>query len=334
MPPSPVSGSGTGAPPTPPLSPSHDQRNVIIGAVSAIILLIALFAGIELARSNSDIICTKAVNEEGGCTNGTWGPWTVVSQSVNQTAAAAAPPPSACTVTVNEARTYTGTREAVTASFTFSANRHTYCNVGVPGGAQGTITSQFTACQIQETRTRLASGTGSGASCVMNTTPSSSGIVDQRTVISQNRTETKGDVVGTAQIVTGSYQDYLDTVEAKLAVSSIFAIPSVIKRGDTTRILWRSEHMRSCQVVGSNGDSWGVEPPPPPPQQIVNEDGSITEVPVQRAPWVGMLASDPKGEDSSPIMQQTIYTLTCVTKAGKAVTAAATVDSIPEFQEK
>ncbi len=83
----------------------------------------------------------------------------------------------------------------------------------------------------------------------------------------------------------------------------IRAVPSLLRQGATTKVSWSAQNVRSCTVLGDNGDSWsGLQSP------------------------IG-------GETSTPIQGQTTYTLSCLDLEGASQTKQATVNIIPTFQE-
>ena len=87
--------------------------------------------------------------------------------------------------------------------------------------------------------------------------------------------------------------------------ATLSASPSLVHSGDTTVVSWTSQNTSSCNVTGSNGDS-----------------------------WTGLTSS---GKTSQPILAQTIYNLHCVGLAGatpSAVDKTVTVNLIPQFNEK
>ncbi|MEK7133050.1 MAG: hypothetical protein AAB830_03300 [Patescibacteria group bacterium] len=260
---------------------------ILIGAV---VIALAILGGVQLARSNVDIPCSKSVEDQGACSGGAWGQWNIVSQSSA----------GSCPNSIFEQRTYTGLREIIQGSFGFRANQHTYCNVGIPGGASGTLTSQSAACQIIESRTReVQCGAGAGSANV-----GSASDKGEDTIKNTTQTEMTGAATGPAKQISATYQDYLDSVDARLATTDLKAISSIVRRGDTTQIFWTSDRVKSCQVVGSNGDSWDLP------------------------------KSGPNGQTSSPIVEQTVYTFTCKRALSKDLVKQVTVDIIPIFQEK
>jgi len=250
------------------------MRFLILGA-AMIVLVAAFVAGIQLARSNADIPCwqTSSTREEtGACTGGSWGAWSTVSQSGGN---------------ITETRTYTGFRNTLYATISYNT-----CT-GITSGSGAQITSKFAACQIQETRVRptggsAGTGSGSGAAVVRTTRTETTGAFDE-----SRTTRT-----------SGSYQLFLDMVDAQLATSAIFVSPSIVRQGDRTNVIWTSDHVRSCVVTAANGDRW---------------EG---------------LDSPEAGERSSPITQQTVYTLTCTTALGTQLINQATVDVLPVFEEQ
>ncbi len=319
MPPSQSGGaSSPGSAPQPSPSPLS-QHHVLIGAVSAVILLIALLVGVELARSNADVICQKVMDtsDQGSCSNGTWTAWATTGQSTDQ---------ATCKTTYTDQRTYTGTRQSTTfhgAQVIGVLNLHQCHALGGDSGGEvhvddetraamgeqpaaagsntGTMTSQFAACQIVETRTRVVQGTGSGAGCV----PGGNNL-DPRNVTSESRTETTGNVIGSAQTTSGSYDDYRNMVDAQLATSSIWAAPALLHKGETTLVYWTSDHAKSCTVTGTNGDAW---------------------------PKTSVAALTGK-EVSGKINDKVTYNLACTTASGKVLHDSTEVNIIPDFQEK
>jgi len=318
--------------PSPAPAPEH-MRKVWFTLVAVIVTGTALVTGIELARSNSDIICTRTFQDSGSCTNGSWGAWSLSSQNADQ---------SACTVSYNESRTYTGTRNTISSNISVRANAHSYCNLSDEAfrGGTGTIISQYAACQIRESRTRVVGGSGSGPSCNLPTTynPNS----NAGTTTSDNNEEIDGEVDETrSETLEGTYQLYLDMIDARLATSSIRAVPMLLHSGETTRIIWSSDHVKSCTVVGSNGDSW---PKPVTVTRTVTNDTSEDDRTAAGAQndqtgetttetTTEMPAGKSGDEVSSPINQQTIYTLTCKTALGNSLVSRVTVNLIPQFQE-
>src|SRR3989344_965160 len=251
--------------------------------LALVVAALSIFAGTQLARGNSDITCTTTATESGACSNGSWSAWTVVSQSGNQ---------------VTERRAYTGLRSITSGTFSIRGNIHAlnYCNLSAEAfrNAKGTVTSQNTACQIIDTRVRLANGNNGN-----------NGNNGEVTIISQSQEETTGEAVGEASVVIdGTYQDYLNLVDARLATSSIRAVPSLVRRGSTTQIVWNSDHVTSCTVKGTNGDTWS--------------GGS----------------SDADGETSSAIEAPTTYTLECLTAIETTVGGQATGSITPRSEER
>lgn len=287
-----------------PAPQSHNPRNVAIGLVSLVVLAVALLSGMQLARSNSDIICVKQVTDAGSCGGGSWGAWNTLGQSANAIA---------CTTTYNDQRVYTGVQTTVTGSFTFSANLHTHCNVGVPGGASGTFTTESTACQIVQTRTRVITGTGSGASCVQGNSNLNGNIISD-----ESTTVNTGTIISSSQS-TGTYGEYQGFADAQLATSSLQVVPSLVRRGDTARVVWSADRVTSCTVTGSNGDGSGTNATG---TWTADAEGRLTN-----------LVSPTGGHVTSAIDQQVIYTLRCVTVGGATLVDTAMVNIIPVAHE-
>ena len=272
----------------------------LIVAVVALVLVLALGAGLSVAHGNSDIICARSFQDSGSCTDGSWGPWTASSQSSDQ---------NACQTTYQESRTYTGLRNTIIGAFTVSANLHTHCALSDSAftNGSGSVTSQYSACQIQESRTRVVAGDGSGASCQLSTSGADGNTTEGTVTLDQN-TENTGTVDDSkTQTVNGTYQLYLDMIDARLATSSIRAFPQLLHRGATTAITWTSSHTKSCVVTSTNGDTWPA--------------GGSTDTALSGS------------QTSSAINGKTVYTLTCMTALNRPIVTTATVNIIPVFQE-
>lgn len=84
---------------------------------------------------------------------------------------------------------------------------------------------------------------------------------------------------------------------------SLRAVPSLIRRGATTKVTWSAVNVASCTVTASNGDT-----------------------------WTG-LASPIGGRVSRPITGQTTYTLTCLVE-GAPLTKTAVVNVLPSWAEQ
>ncbi|MEK7107442.1 MAG: thrombospondin type-1 domain-containing protein, partial [Patescibacteria group bacterium] len=95
------------------------------------------------------------------------------------------------------------------------------------------------------------------------------------------------------------------------------AVPSLLRSGETARLYWSLENVSSCSVTGTNEDGTGNR-------------NNRTGV------WNGG-SSGTAGKESSPIISQTIYTLTCMPLPGALSNAPVielqTVNIIPIFEE-
>lgn len=77
--------------------------------------------------------------------------------------------------------------------------------------------------------------------------------------------------------------------------------PLIVPSGAATNVSWDAENVASCSVLGSNGNS-----------------------------WTGVSGT----ETSSPIVQQTVYHLTCTGEDGSQIATSSTVDIVPTFEER
>lgn len=85
---------------------------------------------------------------------------------------------------------------------------------------------------------------------------------------------------------------------------SLRVIPSLVKRGETTRVHWSTANLVSCTVTATNGDTW---------------NGLLSTV---------------GGEVSQPITKLVIYTLTCRDADGVIHTKRALAGVVPNWREK
>jgi len=82
-------------------------------------------------------------------------------------------------------------------------------------------------------------------------------------------------------------------------------VPNLLGKGESTQVYWNVSDAQSCQVTGSNGDS-----------------------------WTG-LSSPTKGETSKPITSETTYTLSCTAYGSNSnVSESQAVNVTPTFEEK
>jgi hypothetical protein len=219
----------------------HDKRHLYVtwGAIIvAVASIVASFMIVNNTGANADYICTHVVEETGNCTNGSWGDWTTVSSSDDDTA---------CAVNKVEKRTYTGTR--TTRHILQYLNLRTACDGGYAqsgngegGGASGfhggTIVTESAACQIEETRTTR----NQGNNCEAPVTDVVSATTD---IAALNHQSTS---------VSGI--DQLTAFRVTMIAANIYAKPSLVRSGGTTVIKWQSRETTACTVVGTNGDTW------------------------------------------------------------------------------
>lgn len=232
-----------------PESRKFGKREWIISAVILAALAVVIVAATGSVSSNADYICTRVVEENGDCTNGSWGGWTPVSTDADQ---------NTCVLTETEQRTYTGTR-AIRHTLQYLSGR-TRCGAGYEeadagnwneawsGFHGGTITSESAACQVVETRrTRSPITTGACAARDPITT----------TVTTETQT-IDGQVSTTREDATAGAFDRFATLD-------IVARPQLVQEGDTTVVSWETDDMKECTVTGTTEsgviiDTWaGLE---------------------------------------------------------------------------
>lgn len=228
---------------TPAAPRDHKLVYITWGAIIvAIAAIAASFMIVRGAGANADYICTHIVEENSDCANGSWGPWSEVS-STNDT--------TACAVTKIEKRTYTGTR--TTKHILQYLNLRTACDSGYTqtksgkasgesGFHGGTIITESSACQIEETRTTRNPGTGPSCNPNATTTEVTSLMTDIAALNQQ------------AADVTG--KDQLTQFRISMIAANIYAKPPLVKSGGTTVVKWQSREVTECTVSGTNGDQW------------------------------------------------------------------------------
>ena len=250
--------------------PHHVSKAVWVGVAGAVLIFIGILMGVQIAHSNSDYVCSRAVtdSQQGACTGGNWTDWAMAADGTLQ-------------------RTYTGTRSTVA----FDGAVAVSCShpQDASGVASGQITTQYAACQIIQTGTQSGSGTPSAPTA---------------TITATSQSEITDTVSSTTSQTTGTYADYQNTTDALLATSTFSVAPVLVNSGGTTNVSWTASHMKSCVVTATNGDTWVA------------------------------LNSTVGGEVSSPIMQQTIFTLTCTSAIGTQFVNHVTVNLVPTFQEQ
>ncbi len=89
----------------------------------------------------------------------------------------------------------------------------------------------------------------------------------------------------------------------------IQVLPRLVRSGDITSVSWNAENVQSCTVAGTNKDGTGQ-----------NETGV----------WSGTSGT----RVSSTITGQTTYTLTCAGVDGSTLIERASVNTIPDFEER
>lgn len=141
----------------------------------------------------------------------------------------------------------------------------------------------------------------------------------------QNRTCTDGVLSG-----SGSYQYASCTVEpppeTKIQLS---VVPLLTAKNASVKVAWNTEYVEagSCSVTGTNGDSWDGE-------NSGASAGSCTSSSQCTSGHSCVLGSCRPGEDSDYILQQTVFTLRCVSSiSGQTYSQSATVNVLPTFCE-
>lgn len=208
----------------------------------AILLVAAAIIGsfLRFTQANTDYICTQVVTTNGTCTNGTWGTWQTTSQIQN-----------GGTITRTQQRTYTGTR-AISQSLSY-LNLRTACQSGYSqavngdsGGASGfhggNVTTQYSACQVLETKT-ISTAAASGSARITATQED------------LGPAQTSSQAVASLEELNG-YANGTGGSGLRNIALALEARPTLVRSGDTSTVTWSATGVVSCTVTGTNGDSW------------------------------------------------------------------------------
>ena len=231
-----------------PIQPPHTThspvtRNLWIFAIVLAACIFSSVAILQIADANTDYICTKVIQSDAACANGSWSNWQTVSQTTDS---------NTSVVTTIKQRTYTGTRE-VSRTLQY-LNLRTQCDAGYQqavngsgGGASGfhggTVSTENSACQLSQTESMTS---GTGGSDKFTTTPTDLG----RTTSPTTQAVSSLGELNASQYTGGS------SVWAGNASANIATKPSLIRKGGTTLVVWRAEGVKSCSVTSANGDAW------------------------------------------------------------------------------
>ena len=227
--------------PPPSQQPSSGKWYLAAASIIGIAAIAASFLIVSGARGNADYICTYIIEEHGACTSGSWSDWSVATTTAQT-----------CSMTTTERRVYTGTR--TTRHILQYLNLRTACDAGYTqtsggdgdgdsGFHGGTIVSESTACQIEETRTARtpAPGPGCGSSSATSTT------VTSATIDLGNPQSQQSSVTAIPE---------LTAFRERMIAGDISAVPSLVRTGATTLVRWQGREVTECTVTGTNGDSW------------------------------------------------------------------------------
>lgn len=262
--------------------------------IVAIILLAAAIATSQISPTiaNSDYICTKIVEAAGSCTNGAWGAWETISEST-----------AGGLTTTTSRRIYTGTR-AVSRTFTY-LNLRTSCDVGytqssngdstgASGFHSGNISTQYSACQIEETKVQGGSSATGGSSRIT---------AQQRDMGTSTVTQQVQEVSSLAELnaLSGSVVAGSGAVTAGNSSAELQARPTLVRSGDTTLLTWGAAGVASCVLTGTNGDRW------------TTLSGT---------------------QHSSALHSQTTFRLVCARDEGEELATEVVVSIVPQFQEQ
>lgn len=168
--------------------------------------------------------------------------------------------------------------------------RRLYSGVRVTTRIQcGSQLRTLAGCQLSEMR-RVPPGTGTG-------NPPGSG-----TTTPVGSTAGTGPSTGEGSFGS-SGSGAGDADQAIIGNGNIRAVPSIVKSGERSKIIWATQGMVQCLIQGTNGDEWNL------------------------------LSSRVDGENSRPITERTVYSLTCVDQGERVVRDSTVVNILPQVKE-
>jgi len=286
-----------------------------------VIIAVAMTPATFVAKSNTDYICTRIIEDESACAIDEWTGWADVGTGDPEPGAVAGTGYQVVqqrvgtgTKILSQVIEYLNLRSACTAGFT---QRVHGSGGGVSGYIAGTGKTFTTSavCQIEETRTITRTVPNpDDPECAYAGAPGCD-IVDGEVTVNET----------TGTVTTGG-ETALDGISAinefrrTMIDANIAVIPALVSHdGDTTEVRWTSKETTSCNVVGDNGDRWDVV------AAGRDEDGNITTPADSRTSGT---------ETSNEIHGRTVYTLTCTAFDGSTVEDTAVVDRIPNWNEQ
>jgi len=285
---------------------------VLVPAI--IVIAVAVMAATFVAKSNTDYICTRIIEDETACAIDEWSDWTDIGNNDPE-----ADTVSGDTYEVQQRRIGTGTK--ILSRVIQYINRRTACTAGFnrtgtdgSGGGDGgykrggkTFTNNA-VCQIEESRT-----------VTRTVDPEGDGDAVNDAVIGE---VTSVETVGTTTVGGEQELDGLDAINEfrhDMIRAEISAVPALVAHyGDTTEIRWNSRETKSCSVSGDNGDSWV------PISQHTDADGNIIQADTRTS---GI-------ETSGIINSRTEYTLTCIAYDDSEVTDVVVITRVPVVNEE
>jgi hypothetical protein len=159
-------------------------------------------------------------------------------------------------------------------------------------------------------------------SCPAGQSPNAIGVCTASSCVSYPECDTGGDIIdscsGTIETPASACPYGCENGECKappapVVLRALLAAPTLVKKGQTTVLVWNVENVTDCAITGTNGDSWTS------------------------------LTSPINGQVSGPILAQTLYTLHCGIIAGAENPdgtpatwndETVTVNIVPTFNEQ
>jgi len=242
-------------------------------------------------------------------------PWTTYAQT-----SVTVPPLPSCSVTFDQNPIVRGAQTIVRWSSSNSISFILQTIGPVTPNQSGSVT---VAPQSTTNYSGSASGAGGSASCpatlTVQCTPSTTYSCSGQTIL---RTDTAASCSTTISNTTTCTAPAFCSAGSSVCLypevqyapdGHLTARPAIVPTDVPSHVTWDVANVTSCTVTGSNGDTWTVA-------------GTAGNG------WTS--ASPPGGETTSPITEQTIYTLTCTGLDGsRPASESAIVNVLPIFQE-
>ena len=148
----------------------------------------------------------------------------------------------------------------------------------------------------------------------------------------------------------GDCTPWISFVTEGASTGHLKAKPNIVAKGAVTHLFWHALNAASCTVKGTNGDSWSTLSSDSMTSSNASPSAGVSGgSKAPGAPFAGPSKPVPAliGVASSPIKNQTVFTLTCqalpyasspadsgLSSGATSITESVIVNLVPVFQEK